>query len=87
MVDADMNVFCDNTPDHLEPSTTPTLFPYLAAFITVNGCVITSKIKQCLRNNYTNSDRINHIHTKTGLTISNMNLIDWDNLRTALERQ
>eukprot|EP00957_Ditylum_brightwellii_P095855 7303166-Ditylum_brightwellii.AAC.1 len=86
-MDADVNAFCNTTPEHLDPSITPTLFPSSAAFITMNGCVITSKLNQWLHDNYTNSDKINNICTKTGLTIPNVNLIDWDNLGATLERQ
>eukprot|EP00957_Ditylum_brightwellii_P120744 9210256-Ditylum_brightwellii.AAC.1 len=87
LADADVNTFQNTTPEHLEPSTTLTLFSLSAAFITVNGCVITSKLNQRFCDNYTNSDVINCIHKKTGLTIPDMNLIDWDNLGAALERQ
>eukprot|EP00957_Ditylum_brightwellii_P165317 12587466-Ditylum_brightwellii.AAC.1 len=87
LANADMNAFHDTTPEHLEPSTTPTLFPLSAVFITVNGCVITSKLNQWLCDNYTNSGILNHIHKKTGLTMLDINLIDWDNLGVALERQ
>eukprot|EP00957_Ditylum_brightwellii_P206574 15349062-Ditylum_brightwellii.AAC.1 len=87
LADADVDAFHNITSEHLEPSITPTLFPLSATFITVNGCVITKKLNKWLCDNYTNSDIINHIHKKVGLTIPDMNLIDWDNLRAVLERQ
>eukprot|EP00957_Ditylum_brightwellii_P048139 3653858-Ditylum_brightwellii.AAC.1 len=46
LADADVDIFHNTTPEHLEPSTTPTIFPLSAAFITVNGCVITNKLNQ-----------------------------------------
>eukprot|EP00957_Ditylum_brightwellii_P140079 10673679-Ditylum_brightwellii.AAC.1 len=87
MADVDANAFRVNTPTHLSPSTTPTIFPSLKAYTTVNGCTITGKLQQWLRNNYTTSDLYDHIWRKTSLTIDKMNKIAWDNLGSALECQ
>eukprot|EP00957_Ditylum_brightwellii_P179175 13650545-Ditylum_brightwellii.AAC.1 len=65
----------------------PTVFPSLKAFLKINGCTVTGKMKQFLRDNYTGSDIFEHTRTKTGLSIDAMNKIDWDNLGTMLECQ
>eukprot|EP00957_Ditylum_brightwellii_P164324 12509956-Ditylum_brightwellii.AAC.1 len=44
-------------------------------------------MQQLLRNNYAGSDIFEHFHTKTQLSIADMNKIDWDNLRSAYEHQ
>eukprot|EP00957_Ditylum_brightwellii_P069346 5264460-Ditylum_brightwellii.AAC.1 len=44
-------------------------------------------MKQFLCDSYTGSDIFKHMWTKTGLSIDDMNKIDWDNLGIALERQ
>eukprot|EP00957_Ditylum_brightwellii_P161620 12305769-Ditylum_brightwellii.AAC.1 len=61
------------------------MFPSLNAFLKINGCTVTGKMKQFLHNSYTGSDILEHTQTKTGLSIDNMNKIDWDSLGTALE--
>eukprot|EP00957_Ditylum_brightwellii_P138535 10559740-Ditylum_brightwellii.AAC.1 len=87
MADADVNAFCVNSSTHLSPSTTPTVFPSLKAYITDNGCTIISKLQQWLHNNYTISDMYDYIRTKTSLTIDEMNMNDWDSLGCVLECQ
>eukprot|EP00957_Ditylum_brightwellii_P127974 9759606-Ditylum_brightwellii.AAC.1 len=87
MADSVANYFCFNTPPDLKPFSMPTMFPSLKAFLKINGCTVTGKMKQFLRDSYTGSDIFEHTWTKTGLIIANMNKIDWDNLGTALERQ
>eukprot|EP00957_Ditylum_brightwellii_P209594 15362396-Ditylum_brightwellii.AAC.1 len=44
-------------------------------------------MKQFLCDSYTGSDTFEHNRTKTGLSIDDMNKIDWDNLRITLEQQ
>eukprot|EP00957_Ditylum_brightwellii_P108377 8267823-Ditylum_brightwellii.AAC.1 len=44
-------------------------------------------MQQLLHNNYTGSDIYEHVHTKTQLSIEDMNKFDWENLGTAYERQ
>eukprot|EP00957_Ditylum_brightwellii_P091343 6954538-Ditylum_brightwellii.AAC.1 len=44
-------------------------------------------MKQFLRDSYTSSKIFEHTWTKTGLSIDNMNQIDWDNLGITLEQQ
>jgi hypothetical protein len=87
MADADVNSFRINPPHRLRPSTTPTIFPSLHAYLTVNGLTVTSKFQQILRDNYTGTDIFEHVRTKTQLRIEDMNKIDWDNLGIAYERQ
>eukprot|EP00957_Ditylum_brightwellii_P004620 350967-Ditylum_brightwellii.AAC.1 len=59
------------------------MFPSLKAFLKSNICTVTGKVKQFLCDSYTGSD----IFEQTGLSIDNMNKIDWDNLGIMLERQ
>eukprot|EP00957_Ditylum_brightwellii_P023773 1794170-Ditylum_brightwellii.AAC.1 len=44
-------------------------------------------MKQFLCDSYTSSDIFEHARTKTGISIDDMNKIDWDNLGTTLEHQ
>eukprot|EP00957_Ditylum_brightwellii_P160602 12226262-Ditylum_brightwellii.AAC.1 len=83
----DANSFCINTPFGIKPFSMPTMFPSLKAFLKINGCTVTGKMKQFFHSSYTGSDVFEHTRTKTGLSIDNMNKIDWDNLGTMLERQ
>eukprot|EP00957_Ditylum_brightwellii_P155730 11856204-Ditylum_brightwellii.AAC.1 len=63
----------------------PTLFPSLKAFLLINGYTVTRKMKQLLHDSYTVSDIIEHTQTKMGLSIDNMNKIDWNNLGIMLD--
>eukprot|EP00957_Ditylum_brightwellii_P188728 14365962-Ditylum_brightwellii.AAC.1 len=88
LADTDVNIFHANTPDHLEPSSTPTVLPSAKSCIPINSCVITRKIQQCLHGNYTSVDIFDHIwKKKTDLTKPDMNLNDRGNLGSALECQ
>eukprot|EP00957_Ditylum_brightwellii_P113542 8657330-Ditylum_brightwellii.AAC.1 len=73
-------------PD-LKPFSTPTQFPYIKTFLKINGCMVTGKMKQYLHDSYTGSDIFEHTRTKTGLSIDDINMIDWDNLGIMLEWQ
>eukprot|EP00957_Ditylum_brightwellii_P041014 3105505-Ditylum_brightwellii.AAC.1 len=87
IADSDVNSFCLNPLLGLKPFSTPTMFPSLKVFLKINSCTVTGKMKQFLRDSYTGSDIFEHTRTKTGLSIDNMNKIDWDNLGTTLENQ
>eukprot|EP00957_Ditylum_brightwellii_P176708 13458903-Ditylum_brightwellii.AAC.1 len=87
MADADVNSFQINPPPRLAPSTTPTIFQSLNAYLTVNGLTVTGKLQQMIRDNYTGTDIFEHVRTKTQLRIEDMNKTDWDNLGLAYERQ
>eukprot|EP00957_Ditylum_brightwellii_P019795 1493417-Ditylum_brightwellii.AAC.1 len=87
MADADVNSFRTNPPPGLAPSSTPTIFPSTRAYLTINGLTVTSRMRQLLRNNYAGSEIFEHVRNKTQLSIADMNKIDWDNLRSAYERQ
>eukprot|EP00957_Ditylum_brightwellii_P064960 4928035-Ditylum_brightwellii.AAC.1 len=76
MVDADANAFRASISLNLELSTMSTIFPSLKAYITINGCVITSKLQHWLKENYTTSDISTHIQTEIGLSISDITLVD-----------
>eukprot|EP00957_Ditylum_brightwellii_P121985 9303169-Ditylum_brightwellii.AAC.1 len=65
----------------------PTLFPSLKAFLIINSCTATGKMKQLLLDSYTDSDIFEHTLTKTRLSIDDMNKIDYDNLGITLEQQ
>eukprot|EP00957_Ditylum_brightwellii_P152142 11583910-Ditylum_brightwellii.AAC.1 len=49
---ADVNSFRANTPSHLEPSPTPTMFSSTSAWIIIDGCVTTGSLQQCLCDSY-----------------------------------
>eukprot|EP00957_Ditylum_brightwellii_P058274 4418576-Ditylum_brightwellii.AAC.1 len=85
MADADVNSFHTNPLPGLVPSSTPTIFPSILTYLTINRLTVTSKMQQLLRNNYAVSDTFEHVRTKMQLSITDMNKIDWDNLGTAYE--
>eukprot|EP00957_Ditylum_brightwellii_P113391 8645988-Ditylum_brightwellii.AAC.1 len=60
MADVDVNFFCTNHPPGLAPSSTPTIFPSILAYLTINGLTVTSKLQQLLRDNYAGSDIFEH---------------------------
>eukprot|EP00957_Ditylum_brightwellii_P180593 13756219-Ditylum_brightwellii.AAC.1 len=44
IADKDVNAFRENLLPSLEPSVSPTVFPSLQAYITINRCIITGKL-------------------------------------------
>eukprot|EP00957_Ditylum_brightwellii_P183068 13944454-Ditylum_brightwellii.AAC.1 len=65
IADSDVNSFQINTLSGLQPFSTPAMFPSLNAFLKINGCTVTGKMQQFLRDSYTGSDIFEHIWTKT----------------------
>eukprot|EP00957_Ditylum_brightwellii_P120774 9212337-Ditylum_brightwellii.AAC.1 len=87
IADSYINSFSLNHLLDLKPFSTPTQFPSTKAFLKINGCIVTGKMKQFLCDSYTGSDIFKHTWTKTGFSIDNINKIDWGNLGITLEQQ
>eukprot|EP00957_Ditylum_brightwellii_P057928 4392054-Ditylum_brightwellii.AAC.1 len=83
--DADVNLFRANTLPHLTPAQAPTVLLCLKVCLTVKDNRITGNIQQWLRDSYISSNIAKYIRMKSDLTISNMRLINCDNLDRALE--
>eukprot|EP00957_Ditylum_brightwellii_P047313 3594855-Ditylum_brightwellii.AAC.1 len=61
MADVDVNLFCTNLLLALAPFSTPTIFPSLHTYLTINGLTVTNKMQQLLRDYYTSSDIFEHV--------------------------
>eukprot|EP00957_Ditylum_brightwellii_P200791 15306048-Ditylum_brightwellii.AAC.2 len=83
--DTEVNYFQAKKQIHFFPSKSPTLSPSLKVLLTIEGNAITGNIQQWLRESHSSSNIAAYIQTKTGLSISDMKLIDQDNLGRALE--
>eukprot|EP00957_Ditylum_brightwellii_P092296 7027329-Ditylum_brightwellii.AAC.1 len=75
----------ENHPADLKPTASPIIFPSTTAHLVVRGSVVTSNYLNLLLESYSDKTFGDYIQTKTSMTMSTFNKVDWTALGNALK--